>query len=374
MPKSYTLTDDGLKILNCSNLREVEHVSFTSINPVAQALREFLVSGPALVPGLAVAGVCLQAQTFLNIYSPDAFYYTLHEAVPAIKAARPTCVSLTRAAGTVQRLIGDLVRARIEPRECIRALRALHDVLCEQIDHTEAMIRAVLDQTLPREGALVVSGALGSLHSVASGTLCAMLAARHNTGRGTPLVYSPVGQPLTENVHTVRELLTAGCPAQLTSDAGLPSVMLRSDVRAVCVLASCVCANGDVLAFSGAASAAVMAKELGVPVYVVVYPYCFDASYASGEEAPADPAGLPAYDTTITPTVLEPDNDLLPCTWISGYVTAHGLIKSGADLKPHMDTADGVMLSALEAVQRRLRPAIYMDDNPRKGGGYLIGP
>lgn len=129
MPKSYTLTDDGLKILNCSNLREVEHVSFTSINPVAQALREFLVSGPALVPGLAVAGVCLQAQTFLNIYSPDAFYYTLHEAVPAIKAARPTCVSLTRAAGTVQRLIGDLVRAhraaRMHPRATCAARRAV---------------------------------------------------------------------------------------------------------------------------------------------------------------------------------------------------------------------------------------------------------
>ena len=74
MPQSYCLTDEGLKIRNCRNLQEDEHVCFTSINPVAQALRDFLVSGPGLVPGIAVAGVCLQAQTYLNIYSPDTFY------------------------------------------------------------------------------------------------------------------------------------------------------------------------------------------------------------------------------------------------------------------------------------------------------------
>ena len=354
MPQSYCLTDEGLKIRNCRNLQEDEHVCFTSINPVAQALRDFLVSGPGLVPGIAVAGVCLQAQTYLNIYSPDAFYYTLHEAVPAIKAARPSCISLTRAAAAVQRLVSDLVGSRAEPRECIRAMHLLHDVLCEQIDETEAQIRTVLDKTLPREGAIAASGAFSALHSVSLGTLCAMLAARRNTGRGTPLVYSPVGLPLTENIYTVRELLAAGCPAQLTSDATLPNVMLRSDIKAVCLMATHVCANGDVLAFAGATGAAVLAKELGVPVYVVVYPYCFDASYATGEDVPSDPAGLSPYDTTVTPTVLEPDNDLVPRAWITSYVTGHGVVSSSADLKPFMDTADAVMLAALEAVHHRL--------------------
>lgn len=36
MPQSYCLTDEGLKIRNCRNLQENEHVCFTSINPVAQ--------------------------------------------------------------------------------------------------------------------------------------------------------------------------------------------------------------------------------------------------------------------------------------------------------------------------------------------------
>lgn len=84
MPQSYCLTDEGLKIRNCRNLQENEHVCFTSINPVAQALRDFLVSGPGLVPGIAVAGVCLQAQTYLNIYSPTPF------TTPCTKRCRPS--------------------------------------------------------------------------------------------------------------------------------------------------------------------------------------------------------------------------------------------------------------------------------------------
>ena len=77
MMKSYKLTDAGLKILNGRNFETEEYVCFTSINPVAQAIRDNIVTGPGLVPGIAVASICLQAQAYAKyIHSRSLLLHT----------------------------------------------------------------------------------------------------------------------------------------------------------------------------------------------------------------------------------------------------------------------------------------------------------
>ena len=61
MSQSYRLTEDGLQIRNSRNFETEEYVRFESINPLAQALRDYIVTGPGLIPGISAASVCLQA-------------------------------------------------------------------------------------------------------------------------------------------------------------------------------------------------------------------------------------------------------------------------------------------------------------------------
>lgn len=202
---------------------------------------------------------------------------------------------------------------------------------------------------MPREGTIVSCGGMGSVYSVSSGTLVPMLAGRRTTGAKVPHVLSPVGSPLTENVFTVKELTAAGCTAELVSDAGLASVMLRHPVKAVFVQAGRICANGDVLAAAGATGPVALAKTIGIPVYVAAYPYVFDSTYAAAAEVPPeDEPALPASDeNSIVP--LEPRGNLIPRDWVTAYVTTGGPVASSDSLKLYSNTADALLVSALQS-------------------------
>lgn len=353
MMKSYALTDAGLKILNGRNFETEEYVCFTSINPVAQAIRDNIVTGPGLVPGIAIASICLQAQAYANTSTPEAFYYTLQEAVLALKAARPYCLPLTRTVATISRLVSDLVSSRCSVEDCGRALEYLHGILCASIDKDEIQIRRHLDATLPKDGAIIAAGGFGSRHSVASGTLVPALINRKNAGNGLPQVYCPTAAPLTETIYTVKELKSCGCHAQLLTDNSLPGVMLREDVKAVYVMGVRICANGDVQTPAGSTSIAAVAKQLGIPVYIIAYKHCFDASYPTGIEVPVEECHRPDSKMSDLLPEFEPFVNLIPHEWVSGYITAEGLVQSSTPdrLKPFMDTADTVLLAALEAVR-----------------------
>lgn len=73
MSQSYLLTESGLQIRNSRNFETEEYVRFESINPLAQALRDYIVTGPGLIPGISAAGVCLQAQVHANNSTSASF-------------------------------------------------------------------------------------------------------------------------------------------------------------------------------------------------------------------------------------------------------------------------------------------------------------
>lgn len=354
MSKSYALTDAGLKIRNSRNFEAEEYVCFTSINPVAQALRDCIVTGPGLIPGLAAAGICLQAQTYANTSIPEAFYYTLQEAVLALKAARPYSLPLSRTVATISRLVADLVSSHIRISDCCKALDHLHSILCDSIDKDEMQIRRSLDKTIPKDGSIIAVGGFGAQHSVSLGTLVPTLIARKNTAKSVPLVYCPTAAPLTETHYTVKELQSAGCDAMLVTDGSLPAVMLQKDIKAVYVMGVRICANGDVQAPSSSTGIAAVAKQLGIPVHVIAYRHCFDASYSTGIEVPCEEYHHPQNNASLSQLAPEPFVNLIPREWVSDYVTSQGLVPASSveKLKPFMETADTVLLAALEAVRR----------------------
>ena len=190
MSQSYRLTEDGLQIRNSRNFETEEYVRFESINPLAQALRDYIVTGPGLIPGISAAGVWLQAQIHASTPTPASFYYTLQEAVLALKAARPYSFPLSRTANAVSRLVSDLISHNASPQECCKALNCLHSIICNTIDSIESQMRPYIESTLPQNGVIAAVGGFGSQHSVSRGTLVPVLIDRKHKGKNVPHVYS----------------------------------------------------------------------------------------------------------------------------------------------------------------------------------------
>lgn len=348
MSSSYVLTPSKLQVRNTRNVDSEEFVEFESINPLAQALRDYIVSGPGLIPGVCAAGLAMQARAHADTHSSSTFYYTLQEAVLALKAARPGSLSLTRTVITLSRLVSSLVASGQTPTECCAAFDRLHNIICNRIALDEALISRTILETLPKEGAVAAVGGFGSLHSVSHGTLVPAVIGLKNAGKTAPKVYCPTALPLTETFCTVRELKAAGCEAQLVSDAGLATLLLRKPIGAVYLMAVRICANGDILTPAGATGLAAAAKQVGIPVYAVSYCHVFDAGYASASDAPVE-----EYEPQPeTDPVFQPYVSVVPREWLTGYITSTGVVRSGDPgvLKPLMDTADSVHTVTVEAL------------------------
>lgn len=350
MSQSYALTEAGLKIRNSRNVRAREFVCFKSINPLAQALSDCIVTGPGLIPGISAAGMCLQAQTYAATSTPETFYYTLQEAVLALKAARNYSLPMSRTVTAISRLISDLVSRQASPQTCCKALLSLHDALCAAIDKDESELRRSIEATLPPTGSIVSVGGFGSQHSVAQGTLVPVLIKLKKAAKFVPFVYSPTAAPLTETYYSIEQLQAAGCPCELVTDASLPSQMLRQSVNAVYVMAVRVCANGDVVCPAGSTGAVAVAKLLGVPVYAIAYRHCFDSTYVAGSEVPVEEYVRPELGDKPSVAVRQPFVNFLPHDWITSFVTGEGLIAPSESerLKAFTDTAQTALLSALE--------------------------
>lgn len=354
MSQSYLLTESGLQIRNSRNFETEEYVRFESINPLAQALRDYIVTGPGLIPGISAAGVCLQAQVHANNSTSASFYYTLQEAVLALKAARPYSFPLSRTVNAISRLVSDLINDDATPQDCCKALKCLHSIICNSIDSIESQMRPYLESTLPQNGVIAAVGGFGSQHSVSRGTLVPVLIDRKHKGKTVPRVFCPVASPLTETYYTVKELLAAGCPADLVTDAGLPHLMLRENAQALYVIGARICANGDVITPAGATAPAALAKQLGIPVHIVAYHYVFDANYATAQEAPFEEFSGQDPSLGAVPVSRRPLADIIPREWVTDYITSAGVISSGNSeaLAPFMIAADTAHLAAMEAVKR----------------------
>ncbi len=352
MPQSYVLTDNELQIRNTRNLQAEEFISFHTVNPVAQALSDCLVTGPGLIPGICAAAVCLQANQHVNSSLPEAFYYTLQEAVFALRAARPASLPLMRTAATISLLISELAASNSTPQFCCKALRCLHDIICFSIDRDEAQMRPFIESVLPKGGSIAAAGGYASLHSVSRGTLGPVLIDTLREGRPVPRVYSPQGLPLTESRYGVKELQEAGCTADLVTDSGLAGIMMREGCAALFLTAIRVCANGDVQAAAGATGLAATAKAAGIPVYVIAHRHVFDASCSTGFEAPMEeyvPQQKPADGALSRQPFVGP----VSRDWVTGFITCRGIFppSDAAALSSCTQAADGLHLSTASSAK-----------------------
>jgi methylthioribose-1-phosphate isomerase len=164
--------------------------------------------------------------------------------------------------------------------------------------------------------------------------LAALFAKAHERGCRVH-VFVDETRPLLQGARlTVWELMHAGIPCTLITDAAAATLMRQAKVDVVLVGADRICANGDFANKIGTYGLAVLAHHHGVPFYCAAPWSTVDASLPEGDLIPIEQRA-PAEVTVmagrpIAPhgaAALNPAFDVTPARYVTGFITDRGILQ-----------------------------------------------
>jgi methylthioribose-1-phosphate isomerase len=288
------------------------------------------------VRGAPAIGIAAAFGTVLGVRSSPAtteaaFLEHLDNSCQRMASARPTAVNPSWA---LERL---KARAQTLSGRGVPAMKAaVHAEALAILDEDRAICRRLgeIGADLIRDGQTVLTHCnTGALATGEHGTALAAVFEAHSRSKRVS-VYATETRPLLQGARlTTWELLQAGIDVTLICDGMAAQVMKEGRVHAVLVGADRIAANGDTANKIGTYGLALLAREHGLPFYVVAPRSTFDLSLASGAEIPIEER--PPEEVTcvggqrIAPhgiKVYAPAFDVTPARYITGIVTERGLI------------------------------------------------
>jgi methylthioribose-1-phosphate isomerase len=309
-------------ILTCEDYRQV-----------ARAISEMRVRGAPAIGVTAAFGLALGAQQ-----SKATDVATLLSDIAAIasdlKATRPTAVNLFWA-------IERMRKKAAEVADKTGSIQAIRDALL-----AEALRMADEDVTINKRmgayGAILIKDGdsilthcnTGGLATVDYGTALGVIRTAWEQGKRIH-VFVDETRPFLQGARlTAWELMQLGIPMTLITDNMAGHFMARGRVHLVAVGADRIAANGDVANKIGTYSLAILAKEHGIPFYVVAPTSTIDMALPSGDDIPIEERD-PNEVTTIRGIRIAPEGvqaahpafDVTPHRYITAIVTENGIAR-----------------------------------------------
>ncbi len=311
--------------------QEVIWLEYTDYHDVADAIRTMKIRGAPAIGAAAAFGLALAATQFAR-RPKDELLREFDHAAKVLGKTRPTAVNLFWAIRRMSNVAHD-------PRWSTAA--QVVDALIEEAQRV-ADEDVEINRRMGHYGAaLVPDGAnllthcnAGALATVDYGTALGVVRAAHEQGKHIH-VWVDETRPFLQGARlTAWELVHDGIPATLITDSMAGHFMAQHKVDLVFVGADRIAANGDTANKIGTYSLAVLAKENGIPFYVVAPLSTIDLSLASGAEIPIeerDPMevthlrGVPIAAEGVR--AAHPAFDVTPHRYITGIVTEVGVIR-----------------------------------------------
>ncbi|MFI5272684.1 MAG: S-methyl-5-thioribose-1-phosphate isomerase [Ktedonobacterales bacterium] len=244
--------------------------------------------------------------------------------------------ALAGAAGGDLRPEDALARLRVIAGE-LRATRPTAVNLAWALDRSLAVAAAHLacdgaPRTLP--DTLLTHCNAGALATAGIGTALAPIFVAHAAGKRLH-VFVDETRPLLQGARlTAWELQRAGVPLTLIGDSMAAHFMRRAGIRAVFVGADRIAANGDVANKIGTYGLAVLAREHGIPLYVVAPRSTVDLAMPDGDAIPIEeraPEELThVRGAAIAPVgvgVANPAFDMTPARYVTAIITEAGIAR-----------------------------------------------
>jgi methylthioribose-1-phosphate isomerase len=329
---TITWVDGQVRIIDQTLLPvEMRHLDLTTVDEVWEAIKMLRVRGAPAIGVAAALGVVLgirdsEASTW------EVFEKEMLEVSERLASARPTAVNLFWALERMKR-----VARSVRDRPVGEIRQRLLDEALEMIEEDNRVCIALGENgaALLDDGAGVLTHCnTGGLATASFGTALNAAFTAHRQGKRIR-VYADETRPLLQGARlTAWECLHEGVPCTLICDSMAAVVMREKRVGSVMVGADRIASNGDTANKIGTYMLAVLAKEHGIPLYVVAPLSTVDMSLASGEEIPIEERGseevIAGFGKQTGPSGVEvynPAFDVTPHPLISGIVTEKGVAR-----------------------------------------------
>lgn len=319
----------ALLLLDQRRLPEEEvYLRCEDARQVAEAIKAMVVRGAPAIGIVAALGVTLEAIRF-GERNPSLLEEKVASACELLRSTRPTARnlfwSLERIERTLRRCKGsqDLPRALEE-----EALR----IWSEDVEANKAMGRLGA-QLLPQGSRVLTHCNAGALATGGYGTALGVIRRAHEEGRIAE-VFASETRPLLQGARlTAWELSRDGIPVTIIVDSAAGYLMQRRQIEAVVVGADRIAARGDTANKIGTYPLAVLAREHGIPFYVVAPSSTFDLDIKRGDEIVIEERDqeevLDLHGRRTAPHgvgALNPAFDVTPAELITAIVTERGII------------------------------------------------
>ncbi|HEY7021792.1 MAG TPA: S-methyl-5-thioribose-1-phosphate isomerase [Ktedonobacterales bacterium] len=327
--------DDGagvLRMIDQTRLPgEVSVLTCAISAEVAEAIRRLQVRGAPAIGVAAAYGLALGARAAVAENDPQA---RLQEIAARLRATRPTAVNLGWALDRLLKVASDM-----PPTEWPeRLLAEAHAIAEEDAAACRAMGR--LGAELIADGdTLLTHCNAGALATAGMGTALAPIFTAHQAGKRLH-VYVDETRPVLQGARlTAWELGRAGVPYTLIADNMAAHFLRRGGIRGVFVGSDRIAANGDVANKIGTYGLAILAREHGVPFYVVAPRSTVDLALPDGDAIPIEERAQDEITTLagrrIAPAdarVANPAFDVTPARYITAIVTEAGIARPPFDV------------------------------------------
>jgi methylthioribose-1-phosphate isomerase len=298
---------------------------------VAEAIRAMVIRGAPAIGVAAAMGVALGV-TKAKVSSLEDLDAQFERICSKISEARPTAVNLFWA---VRRMKDVYDRTRAAGVDAIRAalVREAQTMFKEDIRANREMGRR--GQSLIADGARVLTHCnAGALATAGYGTALGVIRAAVESGKRVE-VYADETRPFLQGARlTAWELQKDNIPVTVITDGMAGYFMRLGRIDCVIVGADRIAANGDVANKIGTYSAAVLAKENGLPFYVAAPTSTFDLTIPDGSLIPIEERnpeevrsvqGVPVMSEQTA--VANPAFDVTPHRYVTAIITERGIAR-----------------------------------------------
>jgi methylthioribose-1-phosphate isomerase len=308
-----------------------------TIEQLFEAIRTLTVRGAPAIGVAAGFGLALALQTLKPKTTLPKALDHLKESRDYLASSRPTAVNLFYALDRVMRYAEKFVAENPDamPKQLREAVLSEaqnifnEDVaMCEQIGKNGE--RFIKDGS----GVLTHCNA-GALATAGQGTALSPMFEAHKNGKQFT-VYVDETRPLLQGARlTAWECTQAGLDAILLCDNAAGSLMKQGKVQAIFTGADRIAANGDTANKIGTYSLSVLAKQHGIPFYIVAPSSTFDLNIKSGTDIPIEQRDAHEV-TTLAGTktapadikVYNPAFDVTDARNITAIITEKGVIEN----------------------------------------------
>ena len=299
---------------------------------VAEAIRAMVIRGAPAIGVAAAMGIALGVMK-ANASSLEDLDAQFERICGRISEARPTAINLCWA---VRRMKDVYSRTRAAGIDAIRGalVREAQSMFEEDIRANREIGRH--GQSLIADGARVLTHCnAGALATAGYGTALGVIRAAVESGKRVH-VFANETRPFLQGARlTAWELQKDNIPVTVITDSMAGYFMRLGRIDCVIVGADRIAANGDVANKIGTYSAAVLAKENGLPFYVAAPTSTFDLTIPDGSMIPIEERnpeevrfvqGVPIMSEQTA--VANPVFDVTPHQYVTAIITERGIARA----------------------------------------------